>query len=323
MKRLAFVVAAACLFAGAPLASRLGPVGASVVAVWTSVLLAIFASGGMGSLAVAGGALGAFGSGVLAPVSPAVAGAVLVAAAFAERTARVRSKTARAVHVGAAVVGGALAGSLSSAFSAAATPTFVVAVVVAALLASLPLLVDADDPLAHALELASRDVGEPARASLLGGAELRRSTEEVPLDRATQERVTKTWRSLLELAEARVRLERTRPRASPSIAGSDDATRPEQSALPSAASAVVAMLDQRIAEHVAALHKAYVAVDTARAAAVSVDTAALQNVESIGESLEAVSRALVEVEVEQRAELRIDVEVDDALPPASRAAARG
>jgi hypothetical protein len=291
MRKLAFFVAAASLFAVAPLAGRFGVVGSSVALVWMSVLLAVFASGSAQSLAVAAGALGAFGSGVLGPVSPAAAGAVLVALAFAERSTRVRSRTARAVHVGVALVGGALAGSLSTAFAASSVPVFAVAVIVAAVLAALPLLVDADDPIAHALELAFRDVTEPARAALLEGAELRRSAEEVPLDRPTQERVKKTWQSLLRLAEARVRIERTRPRPLIRVADAED-----KPVVPSTADAVLGMVDQRIADHVAVLGKAYMAVDTARAAAVGVDTAALQNVEHMGDSLEEVSRALVEVD---------------------------
>ncbi|HVH47067.1 MAG TPA: hypothetical protein VM925_32210, partial [Labilithrix sp.] len=93
MKKIAFVVAAASLFAFAPLASRFGPVASSIALVWLGVILALFASEWIVPLAIAGGALGAFGSGVLASVSPAAAGAVLVAAAFAERTTRVRSRT--------------------------------------------------------------------------------------------------------------------------------------------------------------------------------------------------------------------------------------
>src|SRR5206468_1109872 len=104
-------------FVLAPIASRFGPVASSVALVWLSVLLAVCASGSVQSLAVASGALGAFGAGVLGPVSPAAAGAVLIAAAFAERTTRIRSRTARAVHVLVALVVGALAGSLATAFA--------------------------------------------------------------------------------------------------------------------------------------------------------------------------------------------------------------
>ncbi|MBX3214941.1 MAG: hypothetical protein KF850_23105, partial [Labilithrix sp.] len=211
MKKIAFVVAAASLFAFAPLANRFGPVAGSLALVWLGVVLAIAASGTIQSLAIGGGALGAFGSGVLASVSPAAAGAVLVAAAFAERTTRVRSRTARAVHVVTALVGGGFAGALSSSFTSASLPVLAVAAVVAAVLAALPLLVEADDPVAHALDEAASLVSEPARRELERGAELRRNAEDVPLDRATAARVRTTWQSLLRLAEARVRLERSRP----------------------------------------------------------------------------------------------------------------
>ncbi len=331
MKKIAFVVAAASLFAFAPLASRFGPVGSSLALVWLGVLLAIFASGSLQSLAIGGGALGAFGSGVLGSVSPAVGGAVLVAAAFAERTTRVRSRTAQAVHVLVALVGGGLAGALSNAYTTASLPVFVVAAVVAGVLAALPLLVEADDPVAHALDQAAALVGEPARRSLQSGAELRRSAYELPLDRVTAARVKTTWQSLLRLAEARVRLERTRPQAllriaeqiAPPAASADafasSPSPPEEGALTgapstasadapaappaqskSAADAVLGMVDQRIAEHVSVLARAIAAVDTISAARIGIDDSALKNVESMGESLDEVSRAIVEVRAEER-----------------------
>lgn len=298
MKKLAFIVAAASLFALAPIANRFGPVASSVTLVWLGVLLAVCASGSVQSLAVASGAFGAFGSGVLATFSPAAAGAILVAAAFAERTTRIRSRTARAVHVLVGLVGGALAGSLANAFSASSIAVMAVAVVVAAVLAALPLLVEADDPVAHALDQAAKLVSEPARAALVQGAELRRTAEEVPLDGATQARVRKTWQSLLRLAEARVRLERTRPNVLVRIAETVEPVEgPPSKALaqPSAADAVLAMVDQRLSEHVTVLSKAISAVDTARAAAVGLDDADLRTIESMGDSLEDVSRAMVEV----------------------------
>lgn len=308
MKKIAFVVAAASLFAFAPFANRLGHVGASVALVWLGVLLALVASGSIQSLAIGAGALGAFGAGVLGSASPAAAGAVLVAAAFAERTTRVRSRTAKAVHVVTALVGGALAGSLSTAYGAnTPLPVFAVAVLVSAVLAALPLLVDADDPVAHALEQAASLVPDPAKRSLLDGAELRRNAEEVPLDRATATRVRSTWQSLLRLAEARVRLERSRPQSllrvvQQAAPPADDPNLEGPPAPPSiaqrqssAADAVLAMVDQRIAEHVTVLARAYTAVDTVAAARIGLDDTALKNAESVGESLDEVSRALVEV----------------------------
>ena len=306
MRKLAFIVAAASLFALAPVANRFGPVASSVALVWLGVLLAVCASGAAQSLAVASGAFGAFGSGILATVSPAAAGAVLVAAAFAERTTRIRSRTARAVHVLVALVGGGLAGTLSTSFNASSIPVMAVAILVAAVLSALPLLVDADDPIAHALDQAAAAVGEPARAALVSGAELRRNAEEVPLDRATQARVRKTWGSLLRLAEARVRLERSRPKLLVRIGEVVPASLPSPAALatttpPSAADAVLAMVDQRLTEHVTVLAKAYTAVDTARAAAIGLEDADLRTVDSMGDSLEDVSRAMIEVKAENAA----------------------
>jgi MFS family permease len=302
MRKLAFIVASASLFALAPIANRFGPVASSVALVWLGVLLAVCASGTVHSIAVASGAFGAFASGVLATVSPAAAGAVLVAAAFAERTTRIRSRTARAVHVLVGLVGGALAGTLSTSFNASSGAVMAVAILVAAVLSALPLLVDADDQVAHALDQAARVVSEPARAALASGAELRRNAEEAPLDRATQARVRKTWSSLLRLAEARVRLERSRPQTLVRIAELPASTALAMTTtVPSAADAVLAMVDQRLAEHVTVLAKAYTAVDTARAAAIGLEDADLRTVDSMGDSLEDVSRAMVEVKAENAA----------------------
>jgi MFS family permease len=291
MKKLAFVVAAVSLFAFAPLSLRFGPVASSVALVWLGVLVAVLASGTVQSLGIAAGALGAFAGGVLSSVSPAIAGAVLIAAAFAERTTRVRSRTARAVHVLLALVGGAMAGGLANAYTTASIGVFAVAAVVAGVLAALPLLVDADDPLAHALEEAAQLLPEPAKRSLIEGADLRRNAGEIPLDRATAAKVKTTWQSLLRLAEARLRLERTRPRVRvvepPAEAAAEGP--------PTAADAVLSMVDQRIAEHVNVLARAYTAVDTVTAARLGIDDSALKHVESASESLDEVSRALVEV----------------------------
>lgn len=295
MKKVAFIVAVASLFALAPLASRLGPVGSSMGIVGLGVLVAVAASGSIEALSVTTGAVGAFGAGMLGGTSPAAAGAALVVAAFAERTTRVRTKTARAVHVLIALVGGGLAGSLSSEFKSASLAVLVVAIVVAALLSAAPLLVEADDAVAHALDFAARGVPEPARASLLGGAELRRRAADVPLDRATAARIDKTWRSLLRLAVARVRLERARAPLPRAIMSAESAP---VSGASTTTDAVLAMVDERIGEHVSALTKALTAVDATRAATVGLDDAALKNVEAIGETLEEESRALVEVKAD-------------------------
>jgi hypothetical protein len=289
MHKTAFLVAAACAFGLAPFAARLGVVGGAAMLMVLAVALASAASGGASALAVASGALGAFTSGILMGTSGAVAGACLVGLAFAERTLRVRGKTAKLAHVGVAVLGGGLAGTLSTAYASAPPVVRCVSVIVAAVLVALPLLVDADDPIAHALDTAAGELPQaaPARAALHQGAELRRNAQEVPLDPETARGVRQTWRSFLRLAEARVRLERGNRRSV--------APRVETGEAVSPADAVRKMVDQRIADHVTALARAYTAVDTAHAAELGLDDAALRSVDAAGETLEDVSRAIVEV----------------------------
>jgi hypothetical protein len=278
LNRFALFIAAAAAFGLSPLASRLGPVAGSALLVVVGVLMALAASGTASAVAITAGAVGAFASGVLGSVSPAVAGAVLVAACYAERTLRVRGATARAAHVGLALIAGAMAGAVSSHYVAAELTVRAVVVVVAAVLSALPLLLDADQPLAHALEALADALPEPCKSSLREGAELCRTAEPALLDRAATRDAHKTWRSLLRLAQARVRLERAkaeRPRRAP-------------------AQAVIARIDDKIGAHVQALSRMYTAVDEARAAEASLDDGALRSIETSGESLEQMSRAIVE-----------------------------
>jgi MFS family permease len=283
VKKLAFLLAAGAVFGVFPMAMRLGTVTGSLLLVLLGVSLAVAASEGIHALSVGAGAMGAFVGTILATVAPPIAGAALVGLAFAERTTRVRGRSARLVHMGGALLGGSLAGLLAYSYSSASLAVHLVAVVVAAVLVALPLLVEADDPVAHMLDEASVDVTGIARTRLSEGAELRRTADDVVLDADSAKRVKRTWSSLLRLAEARVRLEKTTRSTTTTSPGS-------------AAAAVVDMVDQRIADHVAVLTRAYTAVDAARAAAVGLDDADLKSVEHGAESMEDVSRALMEVE---------------------------
>jgi hypothetical protein len=280
MRKLAFLVAAAVCFGFAPFTPRLGAVGGSIALVALAVVFSIAASGAAASLAVAGGALGAFASGMLAAVSPAVSGAALAALCFGERTLRVRGGNGRLLHLGAALGGGALAGSLTTSFALSPLPVRAVAVTVAAVLLALPLLVAADDPVAYALDGAAADLEGPAAASLHEAAELRRVVDEDLLDGGTARQVRATWAALLRLAEARARLSRSAARRGAAQA------RP--------ITKVVERVDTRIADHVTALSRAYTAAGAAKAAELSLDDAALRGVENAGESLEEVSRAIVD-----------------------------
>ncbi len=286
MRRTILLAAAALLFGLAPLAARLDPVPGALLLVGLAVVLALAASGSTSALAIAGGAIGAFAFGIVAPHSSAIAGAALVGLCFAERTSRVRSKGARRLHLLGAIAAGAVAASLASGFSAATVPLRAVAVIVAAVLVALPLLIDADDPVAHALEAAASELTGPVAASLASGAELRRTVDEDLLDRTMTAPVRQTWISLLKLSDARTRLARSRPAPCPTGAG--------EAALRSPALAVVERLDARIADHVAVLTRAFAAVSAAKAAEISIDDAALRGVEMAGESFEHVSQAMVD-----------------------------
>lgn len=288
MKKIPLFTMAALAFAAAPLAAQWGPVSGALALLALGIGLAFAASGSIVALAAAGGALGAFGSAVLSPASPAAGGAVLVALAYAERSARVRGHRERLLHIAVALVGGALAGSLSAAYAAASPAVKIVSAVVASVLAALPMFVEADDSVAHRLDAFAEDVAEPAKAALREGAELRRAADPSLLDRSTSRQVKSTWSALLRLAEARAHLERTvvaRHRAALEQAKEGPAAR---------AAAVIRRVDERIAEHVAVLGRAYAAVTTARAAEASLDDAAMRSVEMAGESLETVSKAIVD-----------------------------
>jgi hypothetical protein len=287
-RKLGFLVAAAIVLGLGPAASKLGPVLGPAASVALVILLSCTASGTVCAFAVTAGAVGAFAAGVLEGTSTAIAGTCLVLFAFAERTTRVRTSAARAVHLSVAAVGGALAGALSSAYGSSSPPVLGVSVLVGSVLMALPLLVEADDPIAHSLERTAMHVRHPASQSLREGAALRRLGDDTVLDPEVRRRGERTWKKLLKLAEARLRLERIRGAASRAKPSSETTNT-------SAAEVVLGMLDQAIADHVAALARAYTAVDTARAATIGLDNTAARGVDALGETLEDVTRALVDL----------------------------
>jgi hypothetical protein len=285
MRTFSFLAAAAAVFGLAPFVSRLGPLLGPATAVTVAMLLACAASGTACALAMAAGAVGALSSGLLETVSSAFAGGCLVGLAFAERTRRVRTPAARGAHVTLAVVGGALAGELSSAFTSTSVALAGVSVGMGAVFVALPLLIDADDPVAHALEESAAILRDPAARSLRDGASLRRVSDDTLVKREARRGVARARRKLQKLAQARVRLQRAGV-----VLSAPGEARPE-----SIREAVLQMLDDAIADHVAALTRAYKAVDTAEAAATGLDDAAARGVDAVGERLEDVSRAIIEI----------------------------
>ncbi|MCU0684985.1 MAG: hypothetical protein MUF34_22510 [Polyangiaceae bacterium] len=300
MQKLAFIVAVAALFGALPWTSSLPPLPGAALLVGLSVGAALVASSRPAALAISAGAIGALGAGLLFGPVPALASALLLAGVYAERSSRVRGRGARAGHIAASLFAGAVAGSLAESFAGAALSTYAVALVVAAVLSALPLLVEADDPLAHELEAIAATVREPARGALLEGAELRRAATTGAADAQTAKRVQASWASLLRLGEARAKLERnarpptTLSAAAPALGAEGEAAATEVGKR-SPAAEVSAMLDRQIADHVAALTRAYSAADTVHAAQLGLDDEALRRAETVGESLEEVGRAIVEV----------------------------
>jgi hypothetical protein len=278
ISRALLFVSAAVAFGVSPYATKFGPVVGSALLVGLGILLALTASGSVNAMSAATGAVGAFLGGVLITVSPAVAGAALVALCYAERTVRVRGAVARAVHTGMALAGGALAGAAAHQFAGAGYTVQLVVLVVAAVLVGLPQLVEADDPMAHTLDELADDVPLSVASKLREGAELCRTVDADMLDRDEKKLARQTWRALLHLGQTRVRLERAHVRR-PGAAHGD---------------AVRQRIDERISEHVDALARMYTAVDEVKAAEASLEDGALRNVENNNESMEQMSKAIVE-----------------------------
>lgn len=278
MRALSLLFASALAYGLLPYSSRFGTVIGAVVAVGFGVLLALAASFSSNAIAVASGALGAFAAGVLAAHAPALAGAALLGLSFAERTLRVRDRNSRIVHLGVALGAGGLAGHLAMQYSASEPLVRAVVVVIAAVLSAAPLLIPADDPVAHALDELAGAIDGESGPKLSAAAELRRSVDESLLDSSGARDARRAWKNLLGLGQARVRL--------------SSAKAPSERA-----QAVMRRVDQRIAEHVDSLNRMYTAADAASAAGLSLDDAALRSVETTRETLDEVSKAIIEESV--------------------------
>ena len=166
MRRYWILLAAPAAFGLAPLASRLGQVGAAVGLVSLGVALACAASESCCALAVACGAAAALGGAIGGTVSPACGGALLVTLAYAERWGRVRARASKIAHVTATAVAGAAAAALASTHAGATFGLQLVAVVVGAVFVALPMLIEAEDPIAHAIDGAASATSEPVQGIL-------------------------------------------------------------------------------------------------------------------------------------------------------------
>jgi hypothetical protein len=204
MKLWLYLAASAATFAGLGRLAALDVVPSALLQVAFGVLMAVFASGAVSMLSVAGGALGALAYGALSPVSPALGGAAFLACIFLERTTRMAQARSRSLHLGLAILGGALAAQAAVSFGGVAVATFAVALLVSAALTALPFFVDCDDPITHKLAVAARMLKGDLAKELGEAADLRRQTLLLPLEASSKGTVESSWGALATLVEGRM-----------------------------------------------------------------------------------------------------------------------
>lgn len=283
----AVVLSAAAALGLGPLLYRLSPLAGSVGAVALAIALACALSGGTTSLAVGTGALGSLAAALLGGVTAPSGGAVLLGAVYVDRLLRVRGRAAGAAHLVLSLVAGAGAAQIVHTYIGAPLPVRLVALSMAVVVALLPLLVPADDALAHTLESLARDLPPDLTRLLREAAELRRHVHDVVLPPTAQANAARSWRTLRELAQARSRLEAARKvgtarlgtlRALTSPGGTADTQRLLTDADAGGLrteDAMTNLVERRIEEHVAALARAYSSVDSAYAVALGLDAETL------------------------------------------------
>jgi hypothetical protein len=250
---------------------------ASLAILTVGIFSASAASSSISAIPAALGALAALSTAMLAPMHAAIAGAAFFTLAYGERASRVAALRSRIAHVALSSIGGAIAATIATSFASADVATRFVAVVVGIAIVSLPTLIDAVDPLAHALEDVAKDVPDPSRTHLIRAASLLSTPNQADLEPRIARDVAQTFRSLLRLAEARARLTRISPKAPSALA-------------------VATKLDARIVEHTEILERAYSAVSAMTAAELSLDDPSLRKIDDTSDALEAISKAIADEE---------------------------
>jgi len=275
MRGVLLLVTACAMFAVLPYTARGDVVSGTLLPVVLAIALAIAVAGRVSGASVMAGAVAALTGSLAWGLVPCFGGALVLTLAYLERTLRVRSLPARAVHVALATAGGGSAGMLSASYAHASPVLFGVALALCGVLCAAPLLVAADERRVVILEAAARRLGPPLALALREAADLLRSWDALVVDAETAAQMATSWRSLERVIEGRLRL-----------VGSP---RTESGAL------VTGMLDRQIAEHIASLLRAVAASTMVGAAEAGLDDRAMRDVHARGEVLEEQSRAMVEV----------------------------
>jgi hypothetical protein len=173
-------------------------------------LLALAVSAHLDALVVTSGALAGLllaATQRLAPAlpwSPALAGALLLTAASAERTARLPGAPRRAAHLALCGLAGAGAAALLARHGASTPIAQGASLLLVGVLLALPRLLPAEDPTAHLLDLAATALPGPTAEALRGAAELRRWVLRAPIAPRRPERAR--WHHLRQLVHQRLAL---------------------------------------------------------------------------------------------------------------------
>jgi hypothetical protein len=208
------------------------PVGAAAAAsIAAGVTVAGVASEGFGALTVAAGALAALTFHGLAGDGATAAGAAFVALALAPRSMRGRTARWRVAHGAVSALAGACAAHVAFTYGGEGSVAVrAAALVVAGLVASVTLLLPADDGIAYALSSQARATPGAAGEHLLRAVSLRRRIEGSPsleaLDEPTAARLEQAWKALADIAAQRVAM------ASPCSTGASSSTSRRSSASP-------------------------------------------------------------------------------------------
>jgi hypothetical protein len=248
-----------------PAGAALGPAGAALARAWLplalSIGLAVAVSARLDVVAVVAGALGGLALGAAGPAGLAagshgaagvLAGAALATAAYAERTTRIAGAGTRLGHLLLATVTGSFGYWLTARYQA--DPVLhATAAGLGGFLMAAPLLLPADDHIAHLLELAAHRLDGAAAAPLRSAVELRRWSRRPLCPHPTDRPVNKRWGELADRAKQRAALP-TAPATTLSPAGYREGAGAPDARLDAT---VARDLDERIAACVDWLLRAY------------------------------------------------------------------
>jgi len=246
----------------------------AAVAVVTGVALSSLSSGRLHAAAIAGGALAALAHQLVVGWSPVLACVALVGLTHAARIVRARGARGKAVHAAGSLFAGAVAGVIVTSFGAGPLELMAAAALAAGLVACAPLFVPVEDLDAFTLSSIADDLPEDARATL-GRAVVARRRASATLDdlpRRARKKLERAFAVLVRAAKARAR----------------------------ARGETAALLDKRLAAHVAALEKAYGAAAAAESLAGELDDTALAEAKAEGDAFEARAAAIVDVLADDR-----------------------